>query len=442
MRKFFVFVASLGLLWLLTTFLTWDRTPPAVSWVKAPATVGKTTRIVLEVEDTGRGLESLEVDLIQDDTRRELISETYPGSWLPWRAAVSHRSLVLDMQSFLADFPLREGELELAVRASDQPKLWFFRNRSENDRTFRLDLTPPRIDVLSQQHYIRQGGSETILYRVSEPGRSGVRVGERLFVGYPLPDRGEGVHLCIFALAHDDSHDLPMFVWAEDEAGNRSQVSFWKRTFPSRFRQRTLQLSDSFMEKVVDEILSNTSEVQRKGSLLESYLAINGPLREINNNRIAEISRRSADRRLWDGPFLQLSHSQVEASFADHRTYVYQGREVDRQTHLGFDLASVAQSPVEAANDGVVLFAGYLGIYGNSIIVDHGLGLSSLYSHLSSIDVSEGEPVRRGQILGRTGETGLAGGDHLHFSTIVQGVQVNPLEWWDERWIRQRVLER
>jgi murein DD-endopeptidase MepM/ murein hydrolase activator NlpD len=127
------------------------------------------------------------------------------------------------------------------------------------------------------------------------------------------------------------------------------------------------------------------------------------------------------------------------SAFADQRTYVYQGKDVDAQTHLGFDLAVVARTPVPAANRGVVLLARYFGIYGNTVVVDHGLGLATLYSHLSSIDVAEGRAVEQGTILGHTGATGLAGGDHLHFTTLVRGLQVNPVEWWDGAWIRDRV---
>jgi murein DD-endopeptidase MepM/ murein hydrolase activator NlpD len=122
--------------------------------------------------------------------------------------------------------------------------------------------------------------------------------------------------------------------------------------------------------------------------------------------------------------------------------YLYAGEEVDRQTHLGFDLASIAQSPVEASNSGTVVHADYLGIYGNTVIIDHGLGLFSLYGHLSSMDVTRGQQVARGDMLGRTGQTGLAAGDHLHFSMIVGGAQVTPLEWWDPKWVQEHVLSK
>jgi murein DD-endopeptidase MepM/ murein hydrolase activator NlpD len=125
--------------------------------------------------------------------------------------------------------------------------------------------------------------------------------------------------------------------------------------------------------------------------------------------------------------------------FAQFRTYIYQGIEFDRQTHLGFDLASVAQADVPAANRGTVVFAGDLGIYGQCIIIDHGLGLQSIYGHLSRIGVKPGENVEKGKIIGSTGATGMAGGDHLHFETVIYGQSVNPIEWWDPHWMKNNV---
>jgi len=136
---------------------------------------------------------------------------------------------------------------------------------------------------------------------------------------------------------------------------------------------------------------------------------------------------------------VQLGNSQVEASFADHRTYLYKGKEVDQQTHLGFDLAVTSRVPIVAANAGTVLNASWLGIYGNCVIIDHGMGVQSLYGHMSSFDVNVGDKVSRGQTIGRSGMTGLAGGDHLHFTMLVGGRMVNPVEWWDRHWIADRI---
>jgi murein DD-endopeptidase MepM/ murein hydrolase activator NlpD len=87
-----------------------------------------------------------------------------------------------------------------------------------------------------------------------------------------------------------------------------------------------------------------------------------------------------------------------------------------------------------------VVLARYFGIYGNSVVLDHGGGLMSLYSHLSSIEVAPDQEVEKGQVIGRTGQTGLAGGDHLHFTLLIRGQPVNPIEWWDPMWIRDRVM--
>jgi len=138
---------------------------------------------------------------------------------------------------------------------------------------------------------------------------------------------------------------------------------------------------------------------------------------------------------MWEGVFVQLSNSQVEAFFADHREYVYSGKVIDTQYHLGFDLAVTKHYPVDAANSGVVVLAEYFGIYGNTIVIDHGYGLQSLYAHLSSFQAKMGDYVRKGQMIAKSGMTGLAAGDHLHFSVLVHGVQVNPVEWWDPDWV-------
>jgi len=173
--------------------------------------------------------------------------------------------------------------------------------------------------------------------------------------------------------------------------------------------------------------------------MLPAFLKVNGELRKINSDAIDALSKKTSPTRLWKGPFVQLGNSQVEASFADHRTYFYQGREVDQQFHLGFDLAVTARVAVVAANDGTVAHASWLGIFGNCVIIDHGMGVQSLYGHLSSFDVKVGDAVMKGQTVGRSGMTGLAGGDHLHFTMLVNGHAVNPVEWWDAHWVQDRV---
>src|SRR4030095_3890127 len=157
---------------------------------------------------------------------------------------------------------------------------------------------------------------------------------------------------------------------------------------------------------------------------------------------LTELAQKSAAEMRCKGPSQQLGNSQVEARFADTRTYIYKGKEVDRQVHLGFDLAVTANVPIVASQRGTVVHASDLGIYGNCVVIDHGMGVQSLYGHLSSIGVKVGDTVEKGQQIGRSGMTGLAGGDHLHFTMIVGGQQVTPVDWWSAQWMQDRVLRK
>jgi murein DD-endopeptidase MepM/ murein hydrolase activator NlpD len=152
-----------------------------------------------------------------------------------------------------------------------------------------------------------------------------------------------------------------------------------------------------------------------------------------------DLARQTAATPLWKGEFSRQPGASTLAIFADDRDYLYQGKVVDHATHLGYDLASVARAEVPAANNGVVIFADYLGIYGQCIVIDHGLGLQTLYAHLSQIDVAPGDQVNKNQIIGRTGASGMAGGDHLHFGVFVGGLAVQPLEWWDASWLQNNI---
>ena len=324
------------------------------------------------------------------------------------------------------------------------------------EKDLEVRLKPPRIQVLSTHHYINQGGAEAIVYRVEPAGvPSGVMVGDNRFPGYPAagaanlaPDLPKdkladpAVHIAFFALDWNQNGSTPMYLFAEDEAGNRARAEFERRVFPKAFKSSQIPLDDTFLGRVVPAIEAETTSLAAQGSLLDRYLVINRDLRKTNNDEIAKLREKTSKELQWSGAFVPFANGAVQASFADARTYVYQGKEVDKQTHLGFDLASNANAPVIAGARGTVVYAGFLGIYGNCVIVDHGMGLQSLYAHLSSIGTSVGQTVERGAELGRTGITGLAGGDHLHYTMLLQGQSINPVEWWDQHWIDDRILRK
>jgi murein DD-endopeptidase MepM/ murein hydrolase activator NlpD len=409
---------------------------PQISLLSPFEKVGRGSTLAVQITDR-HGLASVDVVLEQGGQAHVLQSEKLD----PPRGSVEVRwSPARDTR-----VKLQEGPGRLRVRARNTSWGSFFRGRTATlEKDFVVRLVPPRLEVLTAQHYVNQGGCDMVVYRVKPPDVAvSVVVGERVFHGFPLPGSTEaGVGFAVFAFPYDLPASTPVRLRARDDAENESVVSFPLKVFPKAFRTRTLELDDAFLGKVVPEIMSQTPSLEDQGDPLKNYLAINGGLRRVNSARLAELARESRSGFLWSAPFRQLAGSQVEAQFADHRRYVYRGQEVDRQDHLGYDLATTAHAPVPAANAGVVALAEYLGIYGNTIVIDHGFGLLSLYGHLSRIDVTKGAPVTQGQVLGASGATGLAGGDHIHFSMILQGEQVDAREWWDPHWLEDRVFSK
>jgi murein DD-endopeptidase MepM/ murein hydrolase activator NlpD len=310
-------------------------------------------------------------------------------------------------------------------------------------------LNPPLVGVQSTHHYINHGGSEMVVYRVTgEAAESGVRVGDIEYPGFPASGAGvpnaDGLYVAFFALLWDQDPNTSISVFARDEVNNESTASFDYRVFPKAFRKSRIEIDDRFLQKVVPTILHNTPELDTSNDadLAAKFVRINRDLRRDNNAKIASLANETDPKILWQGPFKQLVNTAVEAGFADQRTYVYKGQDIDNAVHLGYDLASLSMAPVQASNRGKVLFAGWLGIYGNCVILDHGMGLQSLYAHLSSIDVKVGDMVDLGGRLGRTGATGLAAGDHLHFTMLLDGRSITPVDWWSAQWVKDRILRK
>jgi murein DD-endopeptidase MepM/ murein hydrolase activator NlpD len=347
---------------------------------------------------------------------------------------------------------LQSGDVTLTVIASRSALYGWRTLEHAATRDLRVRLEPPRVAVVSTHHFVNHGGSEMVVLRATPPDvESGVRVGEVEYPSYPASDAAAiagvqiddpALRVAFFALLHDQDLNTPIAVFARDEAGNTARADFAYRVFPKPFRRSQIPLEDRFLERVVPAILNQTDDIEPEGSTLERFLAINGELRQKNAEQIAAFREKTSPRPLFTMPFQQLAGSKVESAFADQRTYYYQGREVDRQIHLGFDLSTTANAPIVASNRGTVVHADFLGIYGNTVIVDHGMGLQSLYAHLSSFDALVGGTVEKGEPIGRSGMTGLAGGDHLHFTMLLQGQAVTPIEWWDPKWFEDRVLRK
>lgn len=417
--------------------------PPDIAIEPALPGIGPSTPVTVRVAEPARGLSGVAVELIQGDYRATVAERSFEPRpfWAFWGRRTASEEIAFEIgRAHQPD--LAEGEATLQVSAGRAPTWLRHPDPVVVEKTLPVKLKPPSIQVVSQQVYVSQGGSGAVTYRVGSAAvRHGVRVDDLWFPGYPLPGRGPQDRFALFGTPHDRDVTGKIRLEASDELGNVGEVGFVDRYKPDKLSVDDIQLSDGFLEKVVPEILAQSPGAKDQGELLANYLMMNRDLRIANAEALASLAAESRTEFLWSRPFLQLPNSRVMAGFAERRTYLYDGGKVDQQDHLGFDLASVRHAPVPAANRGVVLMAEYLGIYGNTVVLDHGYGLFSLYGHMSSFDVAEGQEVARGDVLGRTGETGLAGGDHLHFAILVHGMPVNPLEWWDPAWIRNRIAD-
>lgn len=427
---------------------------PALAIVQPGEFVGRTASFVATAETPGAEFLTLTAHIEQEGTVYPLFSLDDPAG-AALQQETDDRVRIARTFDRETHPDLTEGPARIVVAAT-RPVLFGLREIvSETAVDVTIRLTPPRLTPLSTLHHVRHGGSELVVYRVTPADAgSGVRVGGVEYPGYPAAGAGidgrDDLRIAFFALLHDQDLDTPIELYARDRAGNEATADFAHRVFERRFRRSRIPLSDGFLRRVVPGIVAQSPELAGEHAdnstpspeLLQIYLLINGQLRESNRAAIRTLAADTAPRQLWSGPFRQLANSQVESGFADHRTYLYDGNEVDQQVHLGFDLASTANAPVRAANAGTVVFAEYLGIYGRCVVIDHGMGLQSLYAHLSSVDVAAGTPVERDEQIGLSGQTGLAGGDHLHFAMLLQGRPVTPMEWWDEHWIEDRVLRK
>jgi murein DD-endopeptidase MepM/ murein hydrolase activator NlpD len=433
-------------------FIYAGRLPgPAIEIAKPTKYVGQSSSLEVALSAPAAKIDAITIVFEQNGKQTPLFTLSSPGSaGIKQESAEKVRITRTIDRETVPD--LKTGPARIIVTATRPVMRGIRKAQTTATRDVQVRLEKPTIAVLSTKHYVNLGGSEMVVYRaMPNDVESGVQVGDLTYSGYPAAGaKIEGVHIsdpaikvAFFALRFDQDVNTPMFAYARDEAGNSARADFDKLTFPKPFKRSRIELNDSFLNRVVPAILDTTTEIKPDGDTLQKFLAINGDLRHKNAEKIASFARQSSPDMLWGGVvFHPFTNSAVEAAFADQRTYVYQGKEVDRQVHLGFDLAKVVNSPIVSANKGKVVYAAPLGIYGNCVIIDHGMGVQSLYAHLSSIGVQPGQEVTKEQELGRSGQTGLAGGDHLHFTMLVNGQMVNPVEWWDQHWIQDRIIRK
>lgn len=414
---------------------------PGVDIQLASPFLGLSQELVVSFSDKKSGLRDVWVGIVKDGKDYILLKKDFPGTSFIGGGDLDKTSFTLALEP--KSLGISDGPATLRIVAKDYS--WrggFGGNETLIEKAVTIDSKPPAISILTRFHNIAQGGAGLAIYRISEHcSGSGVHVGDQYYPGYSGFFKDDNLWLAFFALRYDQDSKDKMFVEAVDAAGNRSVSGIPQYVIRKRFRKDVVNISDRFLSQKMPEF-QNDIPGSDGLSPVEMFLKVNRDLREKNYKTIVGLLQNSDSTLHWKDTFLRLPNSARRSSFADHRDYQYDGKDIDHQVHLGIDLASLARSPVPASNAGRIVFGGRIGIYGNTVLIDHGFGLFSMYSHLSEITVEKGKLVARGDVIGHTGMTGLAGGDHLHYSILIHHTFVNPVEWWDASWIENNVMSK
>jgi murein DD-endopeptidase MepM/ murein hydrolase activator NlpD len=426
---------------LVTVAIRMEGEQPSIKFERFSMFVGMDKELEIMLEDHKSGLKRFWIAVLQDGKETTLLEKHFPASGLLQKGSVMSESIRIKLEP--KKYGIKDGKAMLRLMAVDYSwKSWGQGNRAYSEKEIIIDTEAPLVKVLTRSHNISPGGGNAVAYALSEPcDISGVQVANQFYPGYPDLEGKDETRIAFFALNDRQRSGTEIYLLAKDRAGNQTKTGFTHYIKTKNFRKDTIRISDKFILGKLPEFEKTLAGLNLK-SPLDKFLFINREMRVRNKAVLNQLMQQSDPAIYWSGTFLRLPKSATRSGFGDRRTYQYGGKTIDQQTHLGIDLASVAMSPVPAANSGKVIYAETLGIYGRLIVIDHGYGLFSMYAHLSGFNVHAGQMVKKGDIIGNTGNSGLAGGDHLHFSILISGTFVDPLEWWDASWIHNNITNK
>ena len=439
----FALIPLIIMLFLFGWFFTivFEGEIPSVTFQPLPEFLSGGQKFTFQISDMKRGLNQLKVNVKQGGREITLLEKKFPFVGLLNREGVHfyEQEIILDP----SELKLAQGRVDLSIM------VWDYSRRGGGDGNMAVaqhkmivDTIPPSLRAITRMHNINQGGACLIIYQASSDAQeSGVFINDLFFPGFPVKEASQkGLHVCYFAVPYDAGLNPSVYLRAKDRAGNLSEATFYHHIRKKRFREDRINITDNLLTRILPYFAFYPMDSE--DSNIKKYLKINNDLRKESDQTFYELKNDTTQEALWEGPWLRMKNAANMSDFGDRRSYYYKGEKIDEQVHLGVDLASVENSPVQAANSGRIIFAGRNGIYGLAVVLDHGQGLASMYGHLSTIGVELHQEVKKGEIIGYTGHTGLAGGDHLHFAIIVSGIPVDPIEWWDDHWIDDNITKK
>ena len=337
-------------------------------------------------------------------------------------------------------------ELSFEISVTDTSKWNFFSGNTTTEiLTLNIDTKKPQLSTLANSYQVTQGGSALVIFRAVDENLKSIKVTNGTNDFKAIPFYKEGYFISLIAWPKDNE-SFSAKIEARDDAGNVSIIPISYYLTPKKYRTSTIPLKDSFIDGKITSLTQEIGErsLESFSDKIALFKYINEEVRDNSTKRIMSVASNFDTTGIVDDflikPFSPLRNGAVMASFGDHRKFDYQGQIVSESNHMGLDLASVKQAKITLSNPGVVTLNEFVGIDGNAIIIYHGLGLSTLYAHLTSSNVNVGDVLDSNATLGNTGNTGLALGDHLHFGILVQGHEVWSAEWMDANWIEKNII--
>ena len=387
------------------TFLK-DMDGPTVTISPKTDRISPMTQLTIGMEDKS-GIRELELGIRKDNEVKRFFRKHYDEY-------VNYREEVVPLR----EANLTDGAFELVIKLTDASMAGFGHGNTHTESLpMRLDAQPPRLSIKTLPPNVRRGGAAVVRFTADEEVTNcGVLINNWFVPAYLQKD---GSWVCLYPYPYamtPQDYKNSVQITATDLAGNKTTSHLTVLAYDRRFRNDKLNISDSFLQQVQSK-LGNLAP--NAPDPLQCYLTINTQVRAQNIAKLQTLSHESASAMLFDGVFIHMPRAATRANFADHRTLIYQNQVVGEAYHLGLDLASVRNAEIPAANSGKVVFTGDMGVYGNLCLIDHGLGLFSLYAHMNDFTVKPGDLVKKGDLIGHTDSTGLAFGDHLHFGIIV-----------------------
>lgn len=346
---------------------------------------------------------------------------------------------------FPTNIPLskKAKTLDIVVNVNDKSYWNFLKGNTLTQKfTFQIDNTKPKLKVITHSYGITKGGSVLVIFKATDENLKELYIDTQKHKFKVQPYKKAGYFVSLIAWEFNQENFEAKIV-AKDRAGNERELPIPIYLKELKYRVSYIEATDKFIDGKISE-LAQSDEKYDVADRLGKLKAINENMRIANEDLIHKLSQTLSQEPLKEWkikPFHPLKKAAVVATFGDERHYYYKEKsnEVSISYHVGMDLASTQQAPIFSSNKGKVVYAAYNGIYGDMPMIDHGLGLFTLYGHCSAITVKKGENVDVEQKIAKTGKSGLALGDHLHFGILVQGVEVRIAEWMDKQWIKTNI---